>query len=53
MPQKKHKPEENEPLCAMGSSAMANAKLREFDVLVSQGRSVAEAVRSVTSVKLV
>ena len=27
MPQKKHKPEENEPLCAIGSSAMANAKL--------------------------
>jgi putative transposase len=30
----------------MGSSAMANAKLRQVDVLVSQGRSVAEAVRS-------
>jgi putative transposase len=47
MPQKKHKREENEPLCAMGSSAMANAKLRQVDVLVSQGRSVAEAVRSI------
>jgi len=47
MPQKKHKPEENEPLCAMGSSAMANAKLRQVDVLVSQGRSVAEAIRSI------
>jgi putative transposase len=47
MPQNKHKPEENEPLCAMGSSAMANAKLRQVDVLVSQGRSVAEAVRSI------
>ncbi len=26
---------------------MANAKLRQVDVLVSQGRSVAEAVRSI------
>ncbi len=34
MPQKKHKLEENV------------AKLRQVDVLVSQGRSVAEAVRS-------
>jgi transposase-like protein len=47
MPQKKHKPEENEPLCAIGSSTMANAKLRQVDVLVSQGQSVAEAVRSI------
>jgi transposase-like protein len=47
MPQKKHKPEENEPLCAIGSSTMANAKLRQVDVLVSQGHSVAEAVRSI------
>lgn len=44
MPQKKHKPEENEPLCAMGSSAMANAKLRQVDVLLSQVQSAAEAV---------
>ena len=35
MPQKKHKPEE------------IVAKLRQVDVLVSQGRSVAEAVRSI------
>jgi transposase-like protein len=48
MPQKKHKPEENEPLCAIGSSTMANAKLRQVDVLVSQGQSVAEAVRSIS-----
>ena len=34
MPQKKHKPEE------------IVAKLRQVDVLVSQGQSVAEAVRS-------
>ena len=47
MPQKKHKPEENEPPCAIGSSAMANAKLRPVDVVVSQGQSVAEAVRSI------
>ena len=48
MPQKKHKPEENEPLCAIGSSIVANAKLRQVDVLVSQGQSVAEAVRSIS-----
>ena len=36
MPQKKHKPEENV------------AKLRQVDVLVSQGHSVAEAVRSIS-----
>jgi transposase-like protein len=48
MPQKKHKPEENEPLCAIGSSTMANAKLRQVDVLVTQGQSVAEAVRSIS-----
>ena len=35
MPQKKHKPEE------------IVAKLRPVDVLVSQGQSVAEAVRSI------
>lgn len=35
MPQKKHKPEE------------IVTKLRQVDVLVSQGRSVAEAVRSI------
>ncbi len=35
MPQKKHKPEE------------IVAKLRQVDVLLSQGRSVAEAVRSI------
>lgn len=35
MPQKRHKPEE------------IVAKLRQVDVLVSQGRSVAEAVRSI------
>jgi putative transposase len=35
MPQKKHKPEE------------IVAKLRQVDVLVSQGRLVAEAVRSI------
>jgi hypothetical protein len=35
MPQKKHKPEE------------IVAKLRQVDVLVSQGQSVAEAVRSI------
>ena len=35
MPQKKHKPEE------------IVAKLRQVDVLVSQGRSVAEALRSI------
>ncbi len=35
MPQKKHKPEE------------IVAKLRQVDVLVSQGCSVAEAVRSI------
>lgn len=35
MPQKKHKPEE------------IVGKLRQVDVLVSQGRSVAEAVRSI------
>ena len=35
MPQKKHKPEE------------IVAKLRQVDVLVSQGRSVGEAVRSI------
>ena len=35
MPQKKHKPEE------------IVAKLRQVDVLVSQGRSVAEAVRTI------
>ena len=45
--QKKHKPEKNEPLFAMGSSAMANAKLRQADVLLSQGCSVAETVRSI------
>jgi putative transposase len=37
MPQKKHKPE-NEIV----------AKLRQVDVLVSQGQSVAEAVRSIS-----
>ena len=47
MAQKKHKAEENEPLRAIGPSAMANAKLRQVDVLVSQGRTVAEAVRSI------
>ena len=36
MPQKKHKPEE------------MVAKLRQVDVLVSQGQSVAEAVRSIS-----
>ncbi|MEC5414978.1 transposase, partial [Aurantimonas sp. C2-4-R8] len=36
MPQKKHKPEE------------IVAKLRQVDVLVSQGRSVAEAVRAIS-----
>ena len=36
MPQKKHKPEE------------IIAKLRQVDVLVSQGQSVAEAVRSIS-----
>ena len=36
MPQKKHKPEE------------IVAKLRQVDVLVSQGHSVAEAVRSIS-----
>ena len=35
MPQKKHKPEE------------IVTKLRQVDVLISQGRSVAEAVRSI------
>ena len=35
MPQKKHKPEE------------IVAKLRQVDVLLSQGRSVGEAVRSI------
>jgi transposase len=35
MPQKKHKPEE------------IVAKLRQMDVLVSQGQSVAEALRSI------
>jgi hypothetical protein len=35
MPQKKHKPEE------------VVAKLRQVDVLLSQGRSVGEAVRSI------
>ena len=35
MPQKKHKPEE------------IVAKLRQVDVLLSQGHSVAEAVRSI------
>ena len=35
MPQKKHKPEE------------IVAKLRQVDVLLSQGRSVAEAIRSI------
>ncbi len=35
MPQKKHKPEE------------IVVKLRQVDVLVSQGQSVAEAVRSI------
>ena len=35
MPQKKHKPEE------------IVAKLRQVDVLLSQGRSVAEAVRTI------
>lgn len=35
MPQKKHKPDE------------IVAKLRQVDVLVSQGRSVAEAVRAI------
>ncbi len=35
MPQKKHKPEE------------IVAKLRQVDVLASQGQSVAEAVRSI------
>ena len=35
MPRKKHKPEE------------IVAKIRQVDVLVSQGRSVAEAVRSI------
>jgi putative transposase len=35
MPQKKHKPEE------------IVAKLRQVDVLVSQGRSVSEAVRAI------
>ncbi len=38
-------PEENDPLCAMGSSAKAKAKLRQVDGLVSQGRSVSGAVR--------
>lgn len=36
MPQKKHKPEE------------IVAKLRQVDVLVSQGQSVAEAVRAIS-----
>ena len=36
MPNKKHKPEE------------IVAKLRQVDVLVSQGRSVAEAVRAIS-----
>lgn len=36
MPQTKHKPEE------------IIAKLRQVDVLVSQGRSVAEAIRSIS-----
>ena len=36
MPQKQHKPEE------------IVAKLRQVDVLVSQGRSVAEAVRAIS-----
>jgi hypothetical protein len=36
MPQKKHKPEE------------IVAKLRQVDVLLSQGQSVAEAVRSIS-----
>ena len=40
MPQKKHKPEEKE-------RGMRIAKLRQVDVLVSQGQSVAEAVRSI------
>jgi putative transposase len=35
MPQKKHKPEE------------IVAKLRQVDVLLSQGRPVAEAIRSI------
>ncbi len=35
MPKKQHKPEEN------------IAKLRQINVLVSQGRSVAEAIRSI------
>ena len=38
MPQKKHKPEE------------IVAKLRQVDVLVSQGRSVAEAVRAISGI---
>ena len=40
MPQKKHKPEE------------IVAKLRQVDVLVSQGRSVAEAVRAISVTQL-
>ena len=36
MPQKKHKPEE------------IVAKLRQVDVLLSQGRPVAEAIRSIS-----
>jgi hypothetical protein len=37
MPQKKHKPEENEPLCAIDSSTMANAKLRQVMLGVAEG----------------
>ena len=40
MPQKKHKPEE------------IIAELRQVDVLVSQGQSVAEAVRSISVTQL-
>ena len=40
MPQKKHKPEE------------IVAKLRQVDVLVSQGQSLAEAVRSISVTQL-
>ena len=36
MPQKKHKPEE------------IVAKLRQVDVLLSQGRSVSEAIRTIS-----
>ena len=47
MARKRYKPEENEPLYAIGSRTMANANLRRVDVLTSQGMPVADAIRQI------